>query len=162
MTAIDPSTLDLDELRARRAQLQSEDDCVSYVRRVAQARLDLVRAERERRSNEHTSMDLPSELRAVLAGQIVGSNQGRAPRPVVDVESNPLADELDLICAEFGFSRLDSLTPAELDVLDDKIAVFERNISADRRARFDLLDALSAELVRRYRDGSATVNPVLR
>jgi hypothetical protein len=31
-------------------------------------------------------------------------------------------------------------------------------VSTDRRARFDRLDALSAELVRRYRDGEADVD----
>jgi hypothetical protein len=31
----------------------------------------------------------------------------------------------------------------------------------DRRARFDRLDALSAELVRRYRDGEADVDALL-
>jgi hypothetical protein len=31
-------------------------------------------------------------------------------------------------------------------------------VSADRRVRFDQLDALSAELVRRYRDGEANVD----
>ena len=34
-------------------------------------------------------------------------------------------------------------------------------MSDDRRARFDKLDALSAELVRRYRDGEASVDGLL-
>jgi len=49
VTALDPQSLSLDELRAMRNALQAEDDVVSYVRRVAQARVDLVRAERLRR-----------------------------------------------------------------------------------------------------------------
>ncbi len=50
MNAADPQSLTLDELRQVRNQLQSDDDVVSYVRRVAQARLDLVRAEANRRA----------------------------------------------------------------------------------------------------------------
>ena len=42
---LEPSTLPLAQLRALRSQLQHEDDAISYVRRLAQARLDLVRAE---------------------------------------------------------------------------------------------------------------------
>ncbi len=45
----DPADLSLDELRALRQQLQHEDDVVSYARRVAQARLDLVKSAHARR-----------------------------------------------------------------------------------------------------------------
>ena len=41
---LDPRSLSLAELREMRNKLQNEDDEVSYVRRVAQARVDLVRA----------------------------------------------------------------------------------------------------------------------
>ena len=47
-------TPDLDGLRARRRELQSLDDAVSYVRRVAQARGDLARAELARRAQPAT------------------------------------------------------------------------------------------------------------
>ena len=42
---IDPASLSLADLRAERSALQDADDVVSYVRRAAQARLDLARAE---------------------------------------------------------------------------------------------------------------------
>ena len=45
-----PADLSLDELRALRQQLQHEDDVVSYARRVAQARVDLVTTEHARRT----------------------------------------------------------------------------------------------------------------
>ncbi|MFT6761947.1 MAG: hypothetical protein ACJAXA_000594, partial [Candidatus Aldehydirespiratoraceae bacterium] len=41
------------------------------------------------------------------------------------------------------------------------IKSFEQRVSQDRRERFDKLDALSAELVRRYRDGEANVDSLL-
>jgi hypothetical protein len=56
---------------------------------------------------------------------------------------------------------LKSLDDAELASLTGAIAAFESRVSADRRARFDRLDALSAELVRRYRDGEADVETLL-
>ena len=46
---IDPASLSLADLRAERSALQDADDVVSYVRRAAQARLDLARAEAARR-----------------------------------------------------------------------------------------------------------------
>ena len=160
MNAVDPQSLPLDELRALRNQLQAEDDVVSYVRRVAQARLDLVRAEHRKRENGAGAADLSSELRSVLSSHLT-SGAPRPPRPAEALEDSELSDELDAVCATHGFSRLDSLSAAELETLDEQLGAFERRVSDDRRARFDRLDALSAELVRRYRDGEATVDGLL-
>ncbi|MFK8025131.1 MAG: hypothetical protein AB8G26_14320, partial [Ilumatobacter sp.] len=49
---VDPTALSLDELRAMRTELQRRDDVVSYARRVAQARLDLVESEMARRTSD--------------------------------------------------------------------------------------------------------------
>ena len=157
---IDPRSLSLDELRALRNQLQAEDDVVSYVRRVAQARVDLVRAEQHRRERGERSEDLSSELRVVLSSHLT-SGAPRPPRPVEDLGENELSNELDRICTEHGFSRLEDLTVDEMDTLERELTAYERRVSDDRRERFDRLDALSAELVRRYRDGEASVDGLL-
>jgi hypothetical protein len=157
---LDPRSLSLDELRALRNQLQSEDDVVSYVRRVAQARVDLVRAEQHRRERGEVSEDLPSELRVVLSSQLT-AGAPRPPRPVENLAENALSDELDAICAEHGFSRIDELDLNQLVELERNLTAFERRVSDDRRDRYDRLDALSAELVRRYREGEASVDGLL-
>lgn len=158
--SVDPRALSLEELRELRARLQSEDDVVSYVRRVAQARLDLVRAEQHRRERGASHDDLPSELRVVLSQQLTGGTP-RPPRPAVNLDDAPLSDELDAVCARYGFSRLEDLLPSELSELERRLTAFERQVSDDRRARYDRLDALSAELVRRYREGEASVDGLL-
>ena len=160
MTTVDPRTLSLDELRALRSRLQAEDDVVSYVRRVAQARVDLVRAEQHRRERGERADDLSSELRVVLSSHLT-SGSPRPPRPVEDLGDNALSDELDAICAQHGFSRIEDLSVDELVALDEALTTFERRVSDDRRERFDRLDALSGELVRRYRDGEASVDGLL-
>ena len=71
---LDPRALSLDELRSLRNRLQVEDDEVSYVRRVAQARVDLVRAEQHRRDRGEVSDDLSSELRVVLSTHLTGGS----------------------------------------------------------------------------------------
>lgn len=160
MNSIDPESLSLDELRATRNQLQNEDDVVSYVRRVAQARLDLVRAESHRRLRGESPENLSSELRVVLSSHLTGGPP-RPPRPVENLDDNDLSDQLDTVCAQHGFSRLESLSASELDNLDQQLTAFERQVSDDRRERYEHLDALSAELVRRYRDGEASVDGLL-
>jgi hypothetical protein len=160
VNAVDPQSLTLDELRALRSALQAEDDVVSYVRRVAQARVDLVRAEVHRRERGERADDLPRELRVVLSSHLT-SGAPRPPRPVENLDDNELSDELDAICAEHGFSRIDELSVDELNQLDDLLTTFERRVSDDRRERYERLDVLSAELVRRYRDGEASVDGLL-
>ena len=157
---LDPRSLSLAELREMRNKLQNEDDEVSYVRRVAQARVDLVRAEQHRRERGEVSEDLPSELRVVLSSHLTGGAP-RPPRPVEHLAENALSDELDVVCAEHGFSRLEDLLPAGLTNLEEQLTAFERRVSDNRRDRYDRLDALSAELVRRYREGEASVDGLL-
>ncbi|MDJ0769436.1 MAG: hypothetical protein QNJ12_11610 [Ilumatobacter sp.] len=161
MNVADPKTLSLDELRALRNELQNEDDVVSYVRRVAQARLDLVRAEQHRRDRGDAAEDLSSELRVVLSTHLTGGPP-RPPRPVDEnIGDNELSDRLDAVCAEHGFSRLEELLPSEMEQLEEQLTAFEREVSDNRRERFERLDELSAELVRRYRDGEASVDGLL-
>jgi hypothetical protein len=160
VTPDDPTTLSLEELRDVRAKLQHEDDVVSYARRVAQARLDLVHAESHRRERGERDVDLSSELRVVLSQHLTGG-PARPPRPTDDLSDDPLSLELDAICADHGFSRLEELAAEELQSLADALTEYEQRVSADRRDRFERLDTFSAELVRRYREGEASVDGLL-
>jgi hypothetical protein len=153
--APDPSKLSLPELRQMRQQLQHEDDVVSYARRVAQARLDLVTTEHARRE-AGPGADISGQLGRVLSQHLTGG-PARPPRPTEDLSDNALAEELDGVCAEYHFGRLEELDDDELLALSTAIAEFEVKVSSDRRERFDRLDELSAELVRRYRDGEADI-----
>ena len=153
----DAAALSLTELRELRSELQQRDDVVSYARRVAQARLDLVNSELARRSS---AGELADEVTTVLSQHLTGG-PARPPRPAEDLSDDALSVELDAICAEHHYGRVEELDEAELRTLADAISEFEQRVSQDRRARFDELDALSAELVRRYRDGEANVDSLL-
>lgn len=167
----DLRALSLGDLRAQRSQLQDDDDRVSYVRRAAQARLDLVRAELDRRranagERSPRDPDLSGELRRVLSQQLTGPGGGaRPPREDRDdIADGPLVAELDQLCADHGFHLVGSdqgLDDAELQALAEALEAFERRVSADRRERFEMIDALGAELLRRYREGEASVDGLL-
>ncbi len=158
--AVDPRSMALDDLRELRNTLQQEDDVTSYVRRVAQARIDLVRAEQMRRDRDDADDNLSNELRVVLSSHLTGGTP-RPPRPVENLDDDRLINELESLCADHGFSRLEDLLPSELITLEQALIEFEREVSEERRERFDRLDALSAELVRRYREGEASVDGLL-
>jgi hypothetical protein len=152
----DPGAMPIDELRRRRTELQSIDDAVSYVRRVAHGRADLARDAITRASDDkdptpvYARRDLHGELREVLADRLLGG-EARPPRPAEDYSEHPLSVELDELCAANGFSRLDRLSIAELERLVAALDSFEQRVSAERKAVYDELDALTEVLVARYR-----------
>lgn len=157
---LDPGALPLAELRAVRAGLQHEDDVVSFVRRLAQARLDLVRAEQVRRTDGGNGEDISGELPMIL-GQHLTGGAARPPRPADDFSDHPLALALEALCAECGSTDLAAMSDAELTDFADRLHGFEQERSHERKDLFTRIDALSAELVRRYRDGEADVDGLL-
>jgi hypothetical protein len=143
--------LDLDTLRARRQELQQLDDAVSYVRRVAQARGDLARAEAAKRRGVTAPEPRDAELRHVLGDRLLGG-PGRPPRPIEDFSDDPRSAELDQLCADNGFGRLIDLNADELDTLVAALDEFEQRTSAERHALYAELDALTEQLVGRYQE----------
>ncbi len=143
----------LDDLRQRRRALQDRDDAVSYVRRVAQGRADLARAELARRRGQPSAPleDRRDELRDVLSDRLL-AGPGRPPRPIEDHSDDPLSAELDQLCADHGFGRLLELDVGGLTALADALDEFEAAVSAERRGVFAELDDLTDQLVVAYRD----------
>lgn len=162
-TDLDPSDLALADLRAERARLQTLDDAVSYVRRLAQARLDLADAERTARTSGQevaSGGDVTGELPRLLGSHLTGG-AARPPRPAEDFSDHPLALELDELCSDAGSADLPTLTDEQLAAYVAALTDFEHRVSGQRKQVFERLDALSAELVRRYRDGEASVDGLL-
>lgn len=160
MTDLDPTLMPLDELRELRASLQADDDAVSYVRRLAQARLDLIQAEMHRRDASLDPKVITSELPAILGTHLTGG-PARPPRPAEDASSHPLALELEALCSRMGAANLPGLDDDELVTLRSELRLFEQARSRERRELFGRIDALSAELVRRYREGEADIEGLL-
>jgi hypothetical protein len=159
VTDIDPTLLPLDELRALRSHLLGEEDAVSYVRRLVQARIDLVDAElRRRRLNDEAVT--PEALSGILASRLTGG-PARPPRPAVDASEHPLAVEFDDLCTRLGAAEPSALTDSQLASLRDELRSFEQARSVERQALFQRIDALSAELVHRYREGEADIEGLL-
>jgi hypothetical protein len=162
VTDLDPTLMPLDELRELRASLQHDDDAVSYVRRLAQARLDLIEAEMHRRDASLDPRVITSELPAILGAHLTGGGgPARPPRPAEDASSHPLALELDELTARLGGADLQNLDDDELVTLRSELRLFEQARSRERRELFGRIDALSAELVRRYREGEADIEGLM-
>jgi len=152
----------LGDLRTMRADCQAVEDAVSFLRRLVQGHLDIVRFEQERRAAGQ-----PADLAALVAGlpkslsqHVVGGSVGRLPGLPAPADPG-LTDELDAVCDVARLAHLPDLSEDELAGLATELSRLEDLVSARRHVVFGRLDALAAELTRRYRTGAASVDALL-
>lgn len=165
----EPAGLRLSELRALRRSAQREEADLSYVRRLLQGRIDILRAELNRRSAPGSPVvaegrpqaalvdllpeilaDGPSGHRSSARHVTLGTPQG--------AEYRRLAEET---LAEIGLSDLGARTDEELAGAMGRLADCERQVSRQRRELQRTADDCGAEITRRYREGEAHVDDLL-
>jgi len=156
----------LEEVRAMRAECQAVEADLSYLRRLVQGRLDIVAGEARRREAGEPRAD-GRTLVASLAEALSERGGGGAGRGALPQGLGPssddgrLTEELDRICDGSRLAALDDLDDAALATLVRDLGALERDVSAQRSLTFQRLDALSAEITRRYRTGEASVENLL-
>lgn len=143
------------DLRARRRELQSEEDAVSFARRMTQGRVDLVLDEQRRRSRGEESLGTLTDRLAEVFGQQHGGGSARPPRATEVPADHPLLRQLDEICEEYQFADLETLSDRTLAELHDALQLFEKSCSGRRHELFEQIDALTADLVARLKSDGA-------
>jgi hypothetical protein len=151
--------LDIDELRSRRRDAEQEEADLSYVRRMLQGRMDILRAELARRSGG--GEEIVDHLAQVL-GDSARSDHGlgrflRVEPSRVD-EHRRLVEQ---VIADVGVSDVEGRSDDDLRAALGRLEEFEHSISEDRRAVQAVMDKLTAEVAGRYKSGSATVDDLL-
>lgn len=163
--AADPASLSIDELRVRRAEAQAVEVVLSYQRRVAQGRLDIVAAERQRRAAGDEPWDqerMVARLSEILAQRARPPGVGRLPQLLAPEPAEAETPELDAIAGPGVLASLPELGDAEIEKLVSDLAEFEMRCSSLRRALHDRIDLLQAEVVRRYRSGEVSIESLLQ
>ncbi len=155
--------LPIEEVRARRALCQEVETQLSYVRRLAQGRLDIVASQiKARREGTQGDRTLVEELTEALSDRITAPGFGHLPMVLEPGDIDPeLLASLDRAAPPSLVTSPDSMGEDELRQVADALAALERDISDRRRAMFDRIDAFQAEIVRRYRTGEADVDSLL-
>lgn len=144
----------LADVRARRLALQAEEDVVSFARRMAQGRVDLVQDERRRRAVGDTPPTATLQERlAEVFGQQHGGGSARPPRETDVPADHPLLQQLDELCESYEFASLEILDDGALSDLESALTMFEKECSRRRHELFEQIDLLTAEVVRRVREG---------
>lgn len=154
----------IEDIRAMRAECRAVEDKVSYLRRMVQGRLDIVAADVRRRSEGGSPADLPGlvdQLPDILGRESRAAGPGRLPSGLVAVDDDDLTADLDQVAGPGVLDRLPDLSDDDVADLSRRIEDLERKVSDRRRGLFSRIDALQAELARRYRTGEADVGTVL-
>jgi hypothetical protein len=143
----------IDDLRLMRAECGEVETEVSYVRRLAQARLDIIRAELDRREHGGELGELLASLPQILAGDnprtaVAGS---RISQPLAPSMSITWSRGLERLVSDATLVNLPNLSDVELRETMDQLVTLEREVSEVRQGLHRVTDQLEAELSARLR-----------
>jgi hypothetical protein len=154
--------LPLEEVRELRHEAEQEEADLSYVRRLLQGRVDIIKAELARRRGEFgESGSIIDQLPRILADERTPA-RGLGRHSVV--EPSRVDEHRRLVERLVGDSDLSALSGRTADQLEETLRNFgehERQISEQRRAVQTVMDACASEITRRYREGEADVSALL-
>ncbi|MFJ9634108.1 aerial mycelium formation protein [Streptomyces sp. NPDC091280] len=158
--APDLTALRLPELRALRRDAQRDEADLSYVRRLLQGRIDILRAELARRSPAGAA-SVVERLSEILAD--APARHRSSARHVT--LGTPHSEEYRLLAAEMlaevELSDLEARTDQELTDAMGRLVRYEQQVSRRRQLLQHTADGCSAEIARRYRAGEAQVDDLL-
>ncbi|MEN8041728.1 MAG: hypothetical protein ABFR95_09515 [Actinomycetota bacterium] len=155
--------LEIDDLRSRRTTCDELDTELSYYRRMIHGRLDLLNFELRRRNGEETR-SLIEALPEILAD----SPSGRTSNPLDRELSLDLPDlagsgkrHVDQALSDGFLAHLPSIDADELESIQSVLTETEQTVSEQRRAVYEAHDIITAEIAKRYRDGTASTDEFL-
>lgn len=157
----------LDELRAMRAECQHAETAVSYLRRVAQGRLDIVHGILDRiGSGDADLASVVENLSTIIGGGPPRpAGYGRLPSQMSPdmeaVETGDLTDEIDAVIDPGRIGELPGMDESQLRAIADRLTEIEARISQERRALHERIDTVQAEIVARYKSGQASPDGLL-
>ncbi len=156
----------LADVRALRGEAEQEEVDLSYLRRLIQGRLDVLRAELNRREGGQAPGGEGQGLVAGLAHIL--ADEPRAPARGLGRHSSVQPSRVDshrryveAMVADVDLSDVSARTPDDLHHAMRVLSEEEQKLSAKRRDVQKVMDACSAEITRRYRDGEADVSSLL-
>ncbi len=175
--APDLTALRLPELRELRRAAQQDEADLSYVRRLLQGRIDILRAETARRARRGAGAVREGGAEARDADGAEGLLVDRLPEILVDGPARrrasarhvtlgtPHSEEYRRLAAdmlaEVELSDLAARTDDELHAAMGRLVRYEQQVSQRRHAMQRTTDDCSAEIGRRYREGEAQVDDLL-
>jgi hypothetical protein len=143
----------LEAVRAMHEECLEVETELSYVRRLAQARIDIVTAELERRSQGGSIDDLLTALPRILADDAPRSDpaHSRLPRHLAPSMAITWRRGLEHLISDATLVNLPTLSDDELHETLDQLGVLEKEMSQRRRALHEVMNQIELDLAARHR-----------
>jgi hypothetical protein len=142
-----------DELHAMKAEAEEVETEISYVRRLAQGRIEIVEAQRANRQRGRGGIeDLVAELPNILAKDLRASPSPATARIQKNLAPDPKVEftrELEPLIGDSSLVRLPEMDDAELDDVLAKLRELVETASSRRSALHRVIDTIDAEIGRR-------------
>ncbi|WP_020664016.1 hypothetical protein [Amycolatopsis benzoatilytica] len=154
--------LPLPVLRERRDEAAQEETDLSYLRRLLHARIDIVRAEQERRSSGGGADSIVDRLAAILSDNAIGPATGSGRHQQLEPSrAGEHRRHAEALIGDSGLTDVGSLADDKLAEALETYAAEEASVSTFRRQVQGVMDTLNAEIAARYSSGAATVDQLL-
>src|SRR5262245_24602145 len=142
---------DIDDVRAMHEQCLEIETEVSYVRRLAQARTEILRAEPDRRARGGSVADLVAALPSILAddGPRPDPASSRLTRHLAPAPAIEWTRGRESLISDDTLANLPTLSDPELEQALDGLAELEHEVSERRNELHNVIDVIEADLARR-------------
>ncbi len=154
--AADLAGRDSEALRAMKSECAALENSVSYARRLAQGRTEILEAEQLRRSEGRPLSDLIDRL-----PQILGADSGRADiahtrvaEPDTEIVELRWRHGEERLLADDSLANLPTLSDPDLASTISALRAFERDLSSCRRSLHSVIDGIEREIATRAAAGN--------
>ncbi|MFG2845545.1 ABC transporter substrate-binding protein [Kitasatospora sp. NPDC048296] len=173
--------LGLDQLRVLRRETLEQEADLSYLRRLLHGRMDILRAELDRRpgcgpahpartggegsgappTGEGRGGDLLDRLPAILTDAPSAVRRSARHVTLGPPRTQESQLEADALMGDVQLADLAAHPAEELSAALERLRAHEREVSGRRQRLLRTADGCNAEITRRYRDGEARVDDLL-
>ena len=150
-------TRGIDELRTMKSECAEIENSVSYLRRLAQARMEILDAEVDRRARGGSVGDLVKDLPRILSAESGRSSITDTRVPPSDAPRVELhwPDGREQLVADTTLAHLPVVPDDELATTLLQLRAFEQELSSLRRDLHDVIDVVEREIADRQVAGTA-------
>ena len=146
----------MDELRAMKAECNDIENSLSYLRRLAQGRIEILEAESERRASGGSVGDLVKDLPRILSAESGRSKitDTRVPPPDAPAVELRWPDGREQLVADTTLANLPLIPADDLASTLTQLRAFEHELSGLRRELHGVIDAVEHEIAGRQVAGT--------
>jgi hypothetical protein len=151
----------LADVRVLRDETAQEETDLSYLRRLLHGRIDIVRAEQERRATGDDTA-VVERLAAILSANAIGPAMGSGRHTTLEPSrAEAHRRHVEALVSDVDLSDVGSLPDEQLDRALRTYLAEEASVSVRRRQVQAVMDLLNEEIAGRYRQGTASVDELL-